>query len=242
MTTATTGTGTITLGVALPSYLSFASAGVLDQDVVTYVIEDGANREIGVGTYTSAGATLSRDTVLNSTNGGAKISLSGNALVYIDASADDIQSSYRMLGASAAASSVTGTLTETALATVTVPASSLGANGRIRIFALFSFTNSANSKIMRIRFGGIAGDIFLTNTQTTNATLFCTKEFANRNATNSQVAFAQGQPGFAATTAAVTTGTQDTTVSKDVVISGLLANTGETITLESYTVEMLRQA
>lgn len=90
MTTATTGTGTVTLGSAVSSYLTFANAGVQNGDVVTYVIEEGANREIGRGTYTSSGTTLSRDTVLNSTNGGAKINLAGAATVFIDVAAQDI--------------------------------------------------------------------------------------------------------------------------------------------------------
>ena len=90
MTTSTTGTGTITLGSVVTSYLTFADSGVQDGDVVTYAIADGSNREIGRGTYTASGATLSRDTILESTNSGSAINLSGSAEVFITAAAEDI--------------------------------------------------------------------------------------------------------------------------------------------------------
>lgn len=88
MTTATTGTGTITLGSAVGSYLTFAQAGASNGETVTYAITDGANREIGRGVYTSSGTTLTR-TVLKSTNNNAAISLSGTAEVMITAAAED---------------------------------------------------------------------------------------------------------------------------------------------------------
>lgn len=89
MTTATTGTGTITLGLAVAGYLTFALAGVVDADVVSYGIIDGSNSETGTGTYTASGTTLSR-TVTKSTNSDAAISLTGNAQVFIMARAGDL--------------------------------------------------------------------------------------------------------------------------------------------------------
>lgn len=82
MTTATVGAGLITLGAVVATFQSFAAAGVADGEVVPYVINDGAAWEIGTGTYTAAGTTLSR-TVTESTNAGAAINLSGSAIVTI---------------------------------------------------------------------------------------------------------------------------------------------------------------
>lgn len=91
MSTATTGTGSpITLGSAEDGYQSFADAGVANADVVRYVIEDGSNWEIGTGTYTASGTTLTR-TVSESSNADAAINLSGSAVVYVTAAAADIQ-------------------------------------------------------------------------------------------------------------------------------------------------------
>jgi hypothetical protein len=89
MSTATTGTGTITLGSAVAGYLSFASAGAANGDTLTYAIKDGTNSEIGRGVYTSSGTTLTRGTILKSTNSGSAINLSGTAEVFITASAED---------------------------------------------------------------------------------------------------------------------------------------------------------
>ena len=89
MSTSTTGAGTITLGSALTGYQSFADAGVSNGQQVRYTIQDGVNWELGLGTYTASGTTLSR-TPSESSSGGSAISLSGNAEVFITAAAEDI--------------------------------------------------------------------------------------------------------------------------------------------------------
>lgn len=89
VTTLTTGTGTLTLGPAVDGFQSFAAAGVSSGDQVRYVIEDGDAWEIGLGSYSSAGPSLSRNPS-ESSAGGAVIALSGEALVYITAAAHDI--------------------------------------------------------------------------------------------------------------------------------------------------------
>jgi hypothetical protein len=72
-TTTSTGTGTITLAGAVAGYQSFSVIG--NANTTYYTIVDSTNNtwEVGVGTYTSSGTTLSRDTVLESSTGGAKI-------------------------------------------------------------------------------------------------------------------------------------------------------------------------
>jgi hypothetical protein len=87
MTTATTGTGTITLGSAFSGYRTFAAAGVVNGDVVRYVIEEGNAWEIGNGTYTATGTLMSRSLLASST--GSLLSLGGNAAVFVTATAED---------------------------------------------------------------------------------------------------------------------------------------------------------
>ena len=89
MSTSTTGTGTITLGSAATGYQTFANAGITNGQTIRYAIEDGTNFEIGSGTYTSSGTTLTRS-VTESSNSDSAISLSGTAVVFVTATVADI--------------------------------------------------------------------------------------------------------------------------------------------------------
>lgn len=71
-TSTTTGTGTLTLGGAVTGYQTFSS-GVGNGNTCYYAITLDSDWEVGLGTYTSAGATLSRDTILASSNANSAV-------------------------------------------------------------------------------------------------------------------------------------------------------------------------
>jgi hypothetical protein len=69
-TTTTTGTGTVTLAGAVTGFQSFAAVGNGNSTYYTIAAQSGSDWEVGIGTYTSSGTTLSRSTVLSSSNSG----------------------------------------------------------------------------------------------------------------------------------------------------------------------------
>ena len=70
----TTGTGTFTLAGAVSGFQSFSAIGT--GNTTYYAIVGGTEWEVGLGTYTSSGTTLSRDTVLESSNSGSLVNFS----------------------------------------------------------------------------------------------------------------------------------------------------------------------
>lgn len=80
-TSTTSGTGTLTLLGAVPGFQSFAVIG--NANTTYYTIYDNIAQvwEVGIGTYTSSGTTLSRDTVLSNSSGTTSpLSLAGNTV------------------------------------------------------------------------------------------------------------------------------------------------------------------
>ena len=80
-TTTTTGTGTVTLAGAVTGFQDFSVIG--DGNTCYYAITSGSDWEVGLGTYTASGTTLSRDTILESSNSGSAITLADTSNVFV---------------------------------------------------------------------------------------------------------------------------------------------------------------
>jgi hypothetical protein len=150
------------------------------------------------------------------------------------------QAPIQILGQSAVAVPVPADITEDTLATITVPANAMGANGVLRITTHWNITNNANVKTPRIRFSGGAGTIYSTATFASQSDAIIRGNIANRGTTNSQVGLLETI--FSSGGSAVngrTVSAVDTTVSTTIVITGQKAVAGDTLTLESYLVELI---
>ena len=83
-TTSTTGTGTVTLSGASTGFQSFSVIGDGNTTYYAIVNSSAGEWEVGIGTYTASGTTLSRDTVLESSNSGSLVDFAaGNKDVFV---------------------------------------------------------------------------------------------------------------------------------------------------------------
>jgi hypothetical protein len=84
-TTTSTGTGTVTLAGAVTGFQTFAAIGNANTTYYTIAGQGTSEWEVGIGTYTSSGTTLARNTVLSSSNSGSLVNFSaGTKDVFCD--------------------------------------------------------------------------------------------------------------------------------------------------------------
>ena len=119
-TSTTAGTGTLTLAGAIAGFQAFSAIGNGNTTYYSIVDSTVGTWEVGIGTYTASGTTLSRDTVLASSNGGSLVSFTSAAKsvfctypsekgVWLDASGNVVQTSYGAITATSIALT-TGTI------------------------------------------------------------------------------------------------------------------------------------
>ena len=83
-TTTTTGTGSFALAGAVTGYDSFGQIGSGNTTYYAVYLDGGSQWEVGIGTYTSP-STLSRDTILASSNAGSVVTFSaGQKTIWCD--------------------------------------------------------------------------------------------------------------------------------------------------------------
>lgn len=178
--TATTGTGTVTLGAAVTGFRTVAGAGIADGVVVSYAIQDGTNRETGTGTVGGSGTTLTRTLLASST--GSLLNLSGSAVVGIAPNAADfVFSGVTSVGGTGNVSGLTlsGTVTSTGNLTLGGALSVVPANFASQTANTFLAAPNGSAGVPSFR-AIVAADIPTLNQSTTGsaATLTTARDIA----------------------------------------------------------------
>jgi hypothetical protein len=139
----------------------------------------------------------------------------------------------------AAGGALTGTTSSTPLATVTIPGGMIGPNGSVRVHAKLNCSGVAGTKTVAIALNGsILGDTGYAAGATDITVLL---SFGNRGTLSSQVGSGAGINGGlgSSTSGALRTAAQNTANDLAVTIVATLANAADSITLQSYTVEVI---
>jgi len=165
--TTTTGTGTVTLsGTAPTGYQNFSVIG--NANTTFYTIQGSTTEwEVGIGTYTSSGTTLSRDTVLSSSNSGSAVNFSaGTKSVFCDLPSSKVVYNGGPLGtpSSGTATNLTGTASININGTVGATTPTTGAFTTLSASGLL--TSSANGAASTPNHIG-TGTVFTGGTGTT---------------------------------------------------------------------------
>jgi hypothetical protein len=149
---------------------------------------------------------------------------------------------FQFLGGSAVAFTNGATTTEDIFATIALPGGIMGLNGRLRIATEWTETGSTNTKTHRVRLGGIGGTAYaaVVNGSAAITDLQLHNIIQNKGAANSQSGWGYGVANNTGIFApARVTSAVDTSVATTLVITGQKALAGETLTLESWSVELL---
>lgn len=133
---------------------------------------------------------------------------------------------------------VTNTTAETQVASFTLPGGVMGLNGILRLCPMFSQTNSANTKTLRIKLGA-ATVITQAFGGAGSASAYGILTVRNLNSQSSQKSTQGGSLGVGTTSSAIGTSAADTSADITVSLTVQMGALAETVTLEHLFVEVL---
>ena len=122
------------------------------------------------------------------------------------------------------------------LATITIPAGLMGANGKLKIYPLWATTNNANVKTLRALLGGSTCTTMTSQSVSNNSGLVIIR---NTNSESAQKTSSGLVAGIGSSFGSIASTTIDTTAATTLVISGQLAVGTDTLTLEDLFVEVV---
>jgi len=132
--------------------------------------------------------------------------------------------------------SLTTSTSVVTLATITIPAGLLGANGKLKIYPLWSTTNNANQKTLRAIFSGSTCSTMVSQSVSNNSGLLIIR---NTNSESVQKCSSGLVAGIGSSTGSIASTTVDTSAATTITITGQLAVGTDTMTLEDLFVEVV---
>jgi len=132
--------------------------------------------------------------------------------------------------------SSTGSTSVVTLATITIPAGLMGANGKLKIYPLWSTTNNANAKTLRLNIGGALCSTMTSQSVSNNSGLLIIR---NTNSESVQKCSSGLVAGIGASFGSIASTTIDTTAATTITITGQLAVGTDTMTLEDLFIEVV---
>jgi len=139
------------------------------------------------------------------------------------------------LGTLSINASVTGTTANTQLHEVVVPGGLMSPNGQLEIVHNWTYTNSANSKTLRIYFGTFGGISYYGRSETTTTVSQVYTSIKNRNDVASQIGINSAvASGVGSTSGSFVTSTLNTSTNQSIIFAAQLASAGETATLKGF--------
>ena len=122
---------------------------------------------------------------------------------------------------------------ENTLATINIPANTIGPNGRVVVYTSWTVNNNANSKTARYRFSGTSGTAIMQKNLPSGVSANVVGFMANRNAANSQVGGELSGAIGVVSGNTLSTAAIDTTSASTIVITAQKSTGTDTMTLES---------
>ena len=132
--------------------------------------------------------------------------------------------------------SLTGSTSVVTLATITIPAGLMGANGKLKIYPLWATTNNANAKTLRLNLGGMLCSTMVSQSIPNNSGLLIIR---NINSESVQKCSSGLVAGIGSSFGSIAVLTIDTTAATTITITGQLAVGTDTLTLEDLFIEVV---
>ena len=131
---------------------------------------------------------------------------------------------------------LSGSTSAVTLATITIPAGLMGANGKLKIYPLWGTTNNANTKTLRVVLGGSTCTTMVSQSVPNNSGLVIIRNINNEAAQRCSSGLVAG---IGSSTGSIAVIAIDTTAATTITLTGQLGVGTDTLTLEDLFVEVV---